>query len=143
MDHIALADPLTQVPHHGFDDDMIGTVFRYPLPCNLVEEHATLSQLESHGVLIFGIEELGDHVGYDVYGTKQCHDTVLRTSNPAAVSKPHCISVEMLPHHPIICPPVWIIKSAGPHKHRHGSNYLDEDAYLCLIQQRSKDPLRF
>ncbi|KAF9518572.1 hypothetical protein BS47DRAFT_1388981 [Hydnum rufescens UP504] len=31
-DHIASEDPLTEVPRHGFDDDMIGAVFRFPLP---------------------------------------------------------------------------------------------------------------
>ncbi|KAF9509929.1 hypothetical protein BS47DRAFT_1396448 [Hydnum rufescens UP504] len=74
---------------------------------------------------------------------KTCRDTVLGTSNPAAVPKPHRISVEMLPHHPIIRPPVWIVKSTGPNKLRRLTNYLDEDAYLNLIQWRSRDALRF
>ncbi|KAF9512248.1 hypothetical protein BS47DRAFT_1394380 [Hydnum rufescens UP504] len=111
-DHIALEDPLTEVPHHGFNNDMIGAVFRFPLPRNLVEIQATLSRLESNGVPIFGIEELGD-------------------------------LFEMAPRHPIIRPPEWIVKSAGFHKLRRIGNYLDEDAYLSLIQQKSRDPLRF
>ncbi|KAF9502703.1 hypothetical protein BS47DRAFT_1370080 [Hydnum rufescens UP504] len=61
IDHIASEDPLTEVPHLGFDDDMVGTVFRYPLPCNLVAIQTILSWLESHGVPIFGVEELQDH----------------------------------------------------------------------------------
>ncbi|KAF9508115.1 hypothetical protein BS47DRAFT_1366203 [Hydnum rufescens UP504] len=122
---------------------MVGTVFRYPLPHNLVAIQTILSRLESRGVPIFGVEELRDHVCYDVYGTKQCRDTVLGTSNPAAVPKPHRISVEMLPHHPIIRPPVWIVKSTGPNKLHRLTNYLDEDAYLNLIQWRSRDALRF
>ena len=122
---------------------MIGAIFRFQLPPNLVEIKETLSQLESHGVPIFGIEELVDCVCYDVYGTKQCHDTVLAMSNPATVSKPHHISVEMLPCHPIIHPPVWIMKSTDLHKFCHITNYLDEDVYLCLIQWQSREALRF
>ncbi|KAF9509931.1 hypothetical protein BS47DRAFT_1396450 [Hydnum rufescens UP504] len=143
IDHIASEDPLTEVPRLGFDDDMVSAIFRYPLPCNLVAIQTILSRLESRGVPIFGVEELWDHVCYDVYGTKQCCDTVLGTSNPAAVPKPHRISVEMLPHHPIIRPPVWIVKSTGPNKLCCLTNYLDEDAYLNLIQRRSRDALRF
>ncbi|KAF9502752.1 hypothetical protein BS47DRAFT_1403156 [Hydnum rufescens UP504] len=117
IDHIASEDPLTEVPRLGFDDDMFGAVFRYPLPRNLVAIQTILSWLESHGVPIFGVEELRDCVCYDVYGTKQCRDTVLGTSNPTA--------------------------STSPNKLRHLTNYLDEDAYLNLIQQRSRDALRF
>lgn len=119
-------------PEFGVDEDMIGTVFSFPLPHSLDAIQTKLSELESHGVPIFSMEEFVDQVHYDAYGPEQCHATVVGMSNPTVMHHPHRISIKLVPHQ-IVHPPVWITKSENnPHLH-HVHNYLDEDAYMSLI----------
>lgn len=143
IDHITREGTGESRPRHGVDNSMVGAVFRFPLPRSLVAIQATLSELESHGVPIFGVEELVDRTRYDVYGPKRCRDAVLSKSNPAAVSNPHRISVEMVPQHEVVHPLVWIMKSDIFPKLRRITNYLDEDVYQLLIKRRSREPLEY
>jgi len=143
VDHIAQQSKSQPPPCYGVDNDMIGAVFRFPLPRSLVAIQAALSGLESHGVPIFGVEELVDRVRYDAYGPEQSRAAVAGMSNPAAVSNPHRVSIEMMPHHAVIRPPVWRMKSDDEFpKRRDPRHYVDEDAYSWIVKGRP-DELRF
>jgi hypothetical protein len=122
----------------GVDEDLIGAVFRFPLPHGLDIIQARLSELERHGVPIFGVEELEDRVRYDAYGTEERRARVLSMATPTDLKNAHRTSVEMVSTYPVIRPSVWITKSDPKPKFRRPlNNYVDEDVYEHLIRTKS------